>query len=573
MVDDDPAEAGKPDAAITQPGILWLIGLSGAGKSTVGRHLANLLGRRLFDIDKMIETEAGCTVRELFAREGEAAFRQSEIQLVRRLATSERFAVVATGGGTSCGQEALAPMKASGLLIWLRADIDEVMTRVDVGKRPLLAEASDPRAKLVELGETRRHWYGRADLAIDRGSRDSLAVAEEIVAWLESYGPAPLASPPATEISVDLGQRTYPILIDEGAAPERRFAAHLARRASPGRTTLGLVTDENVFRLHGRRYLAALQQRGFRVHLSVIPPGEESKTLATIGTLAESLVAGGLDRQSTLIGLGGGVVGDVTGFVASILYRGIAVAQVPTTLLAQVDASVGGKTGANLALGKNLVGTFHQPLLVFADITALRTLEPRDLASGLAEVVKHALLEGGTLWAALEQDTEAASQGDAAVLARLVATSCAWKARVVEQDEREVAARGGRALLNLGHTVGHALEAGSLLGLEPLRHGEAVALGLLAASRVSRALGGDATMEARLTTLFARLGLPTDLDRRLDETDLEAAMVDKKRGNGLIRFVVLDRPGAARLVPLSHQRLLELLQPPAATDSSRRSDP
>jgi 3-dehydroquinate synthetase len=247
--------------------------------------------------------------------------------------------------------------------------------------------------------------------------------------------------------------------------------------------------------------------------------------------------------------------------VASVLFRGIPCAQAPTTLLAMVDSSVGGKTGVNLPSGKNLVGTFHQPLLVFADLSTLATLSPRDLSSGLGELAKHALLDGGNLLERLEAGAEAAARGDGQTLAPLVAESCAYKARVVAADEREQSPSGGRALLNLGHTVGHALETHSHREGEPLRHGEAVGLGLLAAARVGQATGPDAEpgLEARIASLLARLGLPTDLDARLSREALAPIAVDKKRAGARVRYVSLPRRGAARMVAIEPARLTDLL--------------
>ncbi|MFI5289966.1 MAG: 3-dehydroquinate synthase, partial [Polyangia bacterium] len=283
----------------------------------------------------------------------------------------------------------------------------------------------------------------------------------------------------------------------------------------------------------------------------------------TVEQVADRFVKGGLDRRSLVVALGGGVVGDLGGFVASVFLRGVPYVQVPTTLLAQVDSSVGGKTGVNLASGKNLVGTFHQPLCVYADLTTLSTLPARDLSSGLAEIVKHGVIADEALLLRLEERAEEARAGDPALLAELVRRSCAIKAEVVATDERELlsdAPGGGRAQLNFGHTVGHALESASAGGPAPLRHGEAVALGMIAAARVGEKLGlGDPALEARLVALLPRLGLPTDLDRRLDGPTLERVGVDKKRAGGRVAMVLVPRIGQAALSPIEPHRLGEIL--------------
>jgi 3-dehydroquinate synthetase len=366
--------------------------------------------------------------------------------------------------------------------------------------------------------------------------------------------------------------RTYPIIIDAEAQAEERFAAELAARAPGAR--VGLVTDTTVARLHLPRFSAALAARQIAVTPVVVPDGETSKSLARAEEVAEAWARGGLDRGAVAVALGGGVVGDLGGFVASIYLRGIPYVQVPTTLLAQVDSSVGGKTGVNLPSGKNLAGTFYQPLFVYADITTLQTLGARDRAAGLAEVIKHGAIADVSLLELIEGRAAAARAGDPALIAELVARSCTIKARVVAADERETS--GTRALLNFGHTVGHALESASHAepttdprndprndpgnDQDPLRHGEAVALGMLAAARVGVALGaGDATLEARLEALFAAVGLPTDLDRRLNAEVLARVAVDKKRAHGGLGFVVVERVGSAHLERIQVAQLSDVL--------------
>ncbi|MSP62142.1 MAG: bifunctional shikimate kinase/3-dehydroquinate synthase [Myxococcales bacterium] len=573
----DPGDA-RDVLCAAQRGPIWLVGMMGTGKSTVGRLLAERLGRRFIDLDQVIEGEAGRTVREIFADDGETAFRAREAEVAQRLGPASHDAVIATGGGTPCEGDTVRGMKAAGLVVWLRADVDDVMRRIDLSRRPLLAEAVDPRARWIDLAQAREARYRVADVTIERRGRQSADVADELASWLEAFGPFPLGCPmEVDELTVELGARRYPIYFDPLPGAEERFAAHLARRVPPGQAPIGVVTDETVARLHLPRYLVALQHRGYRVVPVTLPGGEESKSLANAGAVAEALAAGGLDRRSTVVALGGGVVCDLAGFVASVLYRGVACAHVPTTLLAQVDASVGGKTGVNLPSGKNLIGTFHQPLLVYADLTALATLDGREVASGLGEIAKHALLEGGPLWTLLEARAEEARAASPSLLAELVRASCRLKANVVAGDERELEPAGGRLLLNLGHTVGHALEIRSLghRGASgSLRHGEAVGLGLIAAARVACALGGgDPDVEARVSTLIARLGLPTDLDPRLDAAALAAVAVDKKRALGdggvsVIRYLVLDGPGRVRVEPLAPARLAELLRAPASPHHS-----
>jgi 3-dehydroquinate synthase len=368
-------------------------------------------------------------------------------------------------------------------------------------------------------------------------------------------------------------ERAYPIFVDPDEAAEERLAERL-REHAPG-ARIGVITDENVARLHLPRLRPELERAG-AFAFEVVPPGEATKSLGVAERLCDRF-AGELDRTGLVVALGGGMVGDLAGFVAAILLRGVRYVQVPTTLLSQVDSSVGGKTGVNLRAGKNLVGAFHHPVLVYADIGTLRTLSDRERASGMAEVVKHAVIADPGLLELIEAKAADARAGEPQLTAELVARSVRVKAQVVAADERETSSApdGGRARLNFGHTVGHALETAAAGTDHPLTHGEAVALGMLAAARVGAATGaGEVTLETRLRELYPRLGLPVDLDGWLERwrepagpgnapgrpTPIEALIgVDKKREAGAVRFIVVDRIGSTRVVRLDGPRLREIL--------------
>jgi 3-dehydroquinate synthase len=364
--------------------------------------------------------------------------------------------------------------------------------------------------------------------------------------------------------SVEL-DRSYLIYVDPDEGAEGRLADAILKRSES--KVVGVVTDETVAMLHWERFDAALREAGLKVVTVVVPDGEASKSMVRAETVADTFARGGLDRRSLIVALGGGVVGDLAGFVASVFLRGVPYVQVPTTLLAQVDSSVGGKTGVNLGAGKNLVGTFHQPLLVYCDLSTLSTLAPRDVSSGLAEIVKHAAIADPALLTLIEEraDEIRPPTKDLQLLGSLVKRSCEIKAQVVSADERELLVEqpgGGRARLNFGHTVGHALESASHAGADPLRHGEAVGLGMIAAARVGVALGtGDPSLEARLCKLLPRLGLPDDLDRRLEKATLERIKVDKKRSGNQLQFVVVDRVGSTVISPIPPERIVEILLP------------
>jgi 3-dehydroquinate synthase len=336
-------------------------------------------------------------------------------------------------------------------------------------------------------------------------------------------------------LKVNLGERSYPILLGGDLAADVHALGSGLRRS--GRR-LAVITDGNVAQAHA----AALKSMFADLPTHVIPPGEESKSIAELARALDFLAAQGIDRFGSVFAVGGGVVGDLAGFAAASYLRGIDYYQVPTTLLAMVDSSVGGKTGVNLKAGKNLAGAFHQPRGVFISTGLLGTLPAREFAAGMAEVIKTALLEEGPLFAELERETLAA--GDPR-LPRIVRVCCAIKARVVEADERELARDYGRALLNLGHTFAHAVE--QVTGYGPYLHGEAVAVGLCAAARLSKALGMISEPEvARVEATVAAHALPTRLRSPLPVDSLMAAMGrDKKARAGVPRFVVLKALGQA----------------------------
>lgn len=314
---------------------------------------------------------------------------------------------------------------------------------------------------------------------------------------------------------------------------------------------LGLLTHPGLVETHGYASVvaSALRDADHDVCVLTVPTGEESKSLDEAARLCRELVRAGLDRGSAVLALGGGVIGDLAGFVAATLFRGVAFVNVPTTLLAQVDSSIGGKTGVNLPEGKNLVGTFYQPRLVMADVLTLRTLPAREFRSGLAEVVKHAMIGDAELFRLLEEDAEKILARDPATLEAVIARNCAIKARVVEQDEREA---GLRALLNFGHTVGHAVEAG--LGYGAVTHGEAVAYGMLVAATLSVRRGLCAPADAsRLEALLRRFDLVPTV--RPSPELLETYIVrDKKMRDGVLQFVLTAGVGSATFAPISDRK-------------------
>jgi 3-dehydroquinate synthase len=353
---------------------------------------------------------------------------------------------------------------------------------------------------------------------------------------------------------VELGARSHPVHVGSGILDR---LGELSRDAGlkPGRAAL--ISDSNVSRLYASRAIDSLKASGFDPVLIEIPAGESSKTLEMLAVVYDRMTTAELDRHSTVFALGGGVTGDLAAFAAATYLRGIAVVQIPTTIVAQVDSALGGKSGVNHRLGKNLIGAFHQPRLVLADVESLETLPDREFREGLAEVIKYGAIMDAPMIADLERDLEAILKRDLAVLENIVERSLRHKATVVENDERE---SGLRKILNFGHTVGHAIEASA--GYGKFLHGEAVAIGMVVACKVSIRHAGLAEDEAgRLVRLIERAGIPTSIPSVSKSEDLRVALrLDKKRLESRIEFVVIDRLGHAFTKDLAIDDILSVIE-------------
>jgi len=353
-------------------------------------------------------------------------------------------------------------------------------------------------------------------------------------------------------VHVELGARRYPIYVGAGCLSE--LGTRLGEMGCGVR--MAVVTNSTVAGHYLEPALVSLRRAGFDPATIQIPDGEEHKNLAMLSRIYDQLIEAGIERSGALVALGGGVVGDLTGFAAATYLRGVACVQVPTTLLAQVDSSIGGKTGVNHVLGKNLIGAFSQPRFVLADVETLRTLPPRELTAGLAEVIKYGVILDAPLFALLEDRIADVQALDRELLVEVVRRCCAIKASVVSADETE---SGLRAVLNFGHTVGHGIE--SITGYTRYLHGEAVAIGMVAAARVSRQLGlcGEPDVE-RVRSVLARCGLPTEVPAELRGEALARAMrADKKARAGAIKFVCLETIGTTRFERLSPEDIVKYL--------------
>lgn len=530
---------------------VFLIGFMASGKSQVAPVLAQSLGVPCLDLDDAVERATGQSVAEIFESVGQEGFRKREREALELAAQTEQ--VVATGGGTACFGDNLAFMKSRGMVVHLATELATALGRVnDPSTRPLLAL---PPEEVEDLYRTRQPVYRRAHLSVSTEERTPTMVARAVSDAMAALAALPDASALSASV-VALGPRSYPVIIEDGALQQLGV---LLRARFPKVQTIAMVSDHNVAKLYWARVVATLQTADFTVIPAMIEPGEQSKCVEVFAETTESLIGGGLDRSSLVVALGGGVVGDLAGFVAGTIFRGVPVVQVPTTLLAMTDSAIGGKTGINSRHGKNLIGAFWQPSLVVADPEVLRSLPQRERQAAFGELVKYGLLDAALLPGieSLARTLTGEVMQPSDDLAKTVRGCAAVKAAIVSTDERE---RGLRATLNLGHTVAHAIEASA--GYGSLLHGEAVALGLIAACRVSATLAGTSTnLEEQVTELLEQAGLQTDLKPWLTPSVLAHIGVDKKRTGKKVRFVTVTEPGDVRLHDLELSELTRLLLP------------
>ncbi len=533
-----------------------MIGLMGSGKTTVGRALAKKLDKRFYDADHEIEARTGASVALIFEIEGEAVFRQREAEVIRDLCAHDDI-VLATGGGAVLDTGTRRLLAQRGTVIYLRASVNSILQRTSHDKSRPLLQTADPRRRIEDLSRQRDPLYQEiADIVIDTGRPNVQFLVQTICAQLEALPPkssgntmhhaTPASSETNTNVAsdrlatvtmqVDLNERSYPISIGARLLDD----AALMQQCLPAQR-VAIVTNTVVAPLYLDRLHATLAAAGKQVIDIILPDGEEEKNWAGLMRIFDALLEHKCDRKTTLIALGGGVVGDMTGFAAASYMRGIPFIQIPTTLLAQVDSSVGGKTGINHPLGKNMIGAFYQPQAVLADIETLHTLPRRELSAGLAEVIKYGAVIDADFFNWLEQNIDRLMARDAAALVHAIERCCEIKADVVRQDERE---GGMRAILNFGHTFGHAIEAG--MGYGVWLHGEAVGCGMVMAAELSCRMGFiDELQRDRVTALVKRTGLPvTPPDLGLSRW-IELMQVDKKSEGGQIKFILMKPLGSA----------------------------
>ena len=520
--------------------IIFMYGPPGSGKTTAGRSLAQALDLAFIDLDHEITTQAGRSIPEIFEREGEIGFRLRESAALQEVC-ERGSAVVALGGGALLDPANRALAESTGSVVCLaasRAALQERLHKVEA-IRPLLGKPSEVDHKLEGLLAARAEHYASFPLQVD-----TQALIPEQSAW---------------QIQVELGLfrisgmgKPYDVRVWAGGLDQLGGLMKDRRLAGP----LALVTDENVASLYLRRVTHSLTAAGYTVTPVILPSGEASKSLASASRLWEEFLKAGLERGSTAVALGGGMISDLVGFAAAVYLRGMPWVAVPTSLLAMIDACLGGKTAIDLPQGKNLVGAFHSPALIVADPDAIRSLPPVEMRNGLAEVLKHGLLRDPGLFAQCARGFDALQGADWTALVR---RALAVKVHYVQVDPYE---QGERAALNLGHTIGHAIEQASHF---QLRHGEAVAIGMLAAARLSQRAGlAQPELVEQVAAALDALGLPKSMPPMLDlEEVLERVQLDKKKLGGQVRFVLPLKVGEVRYgmpVDLDVQTLRDVTQ-------------
>ncbi|MBI4826457.1 MAG: 3-dehydroquinate synthase [Nitrospirae bacterium] len=506
-----------------------LAGFMGTGKTSVGRELSDKLGYPFIDTDVLIEEREGMPISLIFKNKGEDHFRRIESEIVAEI-SKKKNVVIATGGGVIKNRQNVDNLRRRGVILCLTAGPEIILKRVmlEGGKRPLL-DVEEPLNEIKKLLAEREEFYKQADAFIKTDFITPDETADEIISLLGLE---------TESVNVGLDDRSYEIVIGHD------LLSKLGLRIKEFRPSkVAIISNETVFPLYKDTVLASLKEHGIMPEVFLMPDGEKHKGLEWANRMYGNLLAARFDRSSLILALGGGVAGDLTGFVAATYMRGIRFIQVPTTLLSQVDSSVGGKTGVNHPLGKNMIGAFYQPSLVLIDVDTLKTLPKREFAAGMAEVIKYGVIADRELFDYLKNKREdILSLGESII--HLVKRSCEIKADVVSKDERET---GLRAILNFGHTIGHAIETAT--GYKMYLHGEALAIGMRYAADIAVRKGiFDKGLAVQVKALIESYNLPVDLPLGVPVSDIiNAVKVDKKAKAGKVIFILPESIGSVRI--------------------------
>jgi len=512
---------------------IFLYGSPGAGKSSVGKALAERLRLPFIDLDLEIEKSVGKTIPHIMEEEGESVFRDLETKTLKRVANESRR-VIALGGGALLREENRRVAEECGQVVLLETKIEALVERLqgDQNQRPLLA--CNLEEKLQILLEQRKAHYDSFPIRISQSGQsigEFQKTPEQIALEIQQK---------LNLLCVHLADGSiYDVIVQTNGFDS--LGGFLRERELDNPAVI--IADETVANLYAEGAVKSIEGADYKVHVIPFPAGEKSKNIDTVMRLWREMLKIGLDRKSTVVALGGGVTGDLAGFVASTFMRGINWVGVPTTLLAMVDSSLGGKGGFDLPEGKNLIGSFHSPKMVLVDPRMLRTLPEEELRSGLAEVVKHGIISDPELFISCGRGMDWIKDNFEEIIKRAMAV----KIKIIEEDPYE---KGLRASLNLGHTVGHAVE---LVSDFQLRHGEAVAIGMVAEAKLAERLtAADKGLADAVAGTLSALELPIEIPKELPRNELIRAMrVDKKRSNGVVRFALPVTIGKVELVDVT----------------------
>ena len=525
---------------------IYLTGFSGSGKTTVGKQVAAMTGWTYRDTDDEIVAATGRAIEDIFREDGEASFRKLERSVLESVSQGERQ-VVSTGGGIVVDERNRRTMNETGIIVCLEARADTIFRRLsgpdethdEQVVRPLLQD-SDPLRRILSLKAERQALYALAHWTVHTDELSVAEAASEVVRARDIYSNRTNSTPTHDSnlaATVRTSSGDYPVWVGWGLS--KTVGERVKSLIDPG---AAYVITDNLVHRHARTVQMSMEMAGIPSHIFVMESGERHKSLDTLSHIYRWLAERKAERRHLIVAVGGGVVGDVAGYAAATYLRGMPVVQAPTTLVAMMDAAVGGKTAVDLPQGKNLVGAFKQPEFVLADVEALSTLPERALVSGWAEAIKHALILDEPLLRVFEENADSIRSLEPETASDALRRSVAIKADVVSRDERETL--GIRALLNYGHTTAHALEA--VTGYERYLHGEAVSIGMMAAANISNRMGmlSDDEVDRQHSVLEA-YELPLKY-RDADPASIRGAMsMDKKTVGGKIRWVLLDGIGNA----------------------------
>jgi len=516
---------------------LILIGFMGSGKDCVGKELARRTGLTFFSTDEMIELVEKRTINDIFERNGEPYFRRLEKKILNSIKDLKNV-VIATGGGMVIDPQNRKKLAQIGTVVHLVVNAVTIKQRLqDDGSRPLLRQPGALEKLLTE----RQGIYDFAHINLNTINKSPAQIANELLVQIDIPEPRKISIKPR-RVTVRAPSSTYNVIIGSGLLGEiHNYLPYQPRHCA-------IISNPLVATLFLQPLESTLKTAGMDLLPIIIPDGERYKNLKTVNGIYNTLLEHHFDRSDLIIGLGGGVITDIAGFVAATLKRGCRLIQLPTTLLAQVDASVGGKTGVNHPSGKNLIGSFYQPDLVCADVSILNTLPEREFRNGIAEVIKMAIIRDANLFNLLEEEHHRIMARDPKLLVRIVERCVRLKQVIVQADEREIS--GLRALLNFGHTLGHLYETASQY--RQLKHGEAIAIGMAQEIQISRFVNGLSENDSRrIVDLIAAFGLPIKYSKQLPVSQfLDILHQDKKARNSKLRLPLIKSIGTSNIKEL-----------------------